>query len=385
MKISCDALQGFNHRDENLPLTLFILILASLVHILVPAGYYVAMKRLSKKRGWNLNLFDDFEPKVTLIVATFNEAKVIEDKLNNIRELTYPRDKLELIVIDSASTDGTAEVARNYLQRNGFPFKAFVLDEPQRSGKAKALNNALQKASGTVIATSDADCAWTPQSFSAALKFLSDNSVGAVCGQEVLINPQESSATRTEFTHRQVFNFIRIGESKLQATIVFEGALALFKRHLLEKFDEDCDDSGSALNLVQKGYRTIMVPEAFFLNPFPGTWKVKAAKKTRRAQHLVGIWWRCLKLSLSRKLKLNPWISMCNIFLYLFNPFLFTALIATVIWFFWSWPITLLAVPIVLLVPKLRETIALYCSNYVFLLYGILMQVLNRKQVVWKK
>lgn len=377
--------KGSTIEMKDLPLVLLILFLASLIHILIPGGYYIGMKRLSKKRPWNLNIQEGFEPKVTLIVATFNEAKVIEKKLDNIKELTYPGDKLDLIIVDSASTDGTAEVARNYLKKKDFPFKAHVLEELQRSGKTRALNNALEEASGTVIATSDADCTWTSQSFSNALKFLSDNSVGAVCGQEVLINPQESSATRTEFTNRQVFNFIRIGESKLQATIVFEGALALFKKSPLEKFDQDCDDSGSALNLVQKGYRTIMVPDAFFLNPSPGKWEVKVAKKTRRAQHLVGIWWRCVKLASNRKLKLNPWISTFNIFLYLLNPFLFGALIATVAWVFWNWPILLLVIPIVLVVPKLRETTALYCSNYIFLLYGIIMQALNRKQIVWKK
>jgi len=361
-----------------------VLISISLVHIMVPAGYYFWMKRLSKKGNWNLAL-SDFEPKVTLIVATYNEANIIEDKLNNIRELIYPKDNLEVIVVDSASTDGTAQVVKDYLERNSLPFKTIVIEEDQRRGKSKALNNALQTASGNIVATSDADCIWTPQSFNNALKYLSDKSVAAVCGVEVLTNPEESSAARTELQHRQVFNFIRVGESKLQSTIVFEGALALYKKGLLEKFDEDCDDSGSALNLVQKGFRTIMVPDASFLNASPGGWKIKATKKIRRAQHLVDVWWKCLKLSLRRKSKMNLWISTGNIFLYLFNPFLFPVFMATIVWVFLAWPLTSLTIPVFLLVPKLRDAIMTYLSNYMFLLYAILMQALGRKQIIWKK
>jgi hypothetical protein len=201
----------------------------------------------------------------------------------------------------------------------------------------------------------------------------------------VLTNPKESSAARTELQHRQVFNFIRVGESKLQSTIVFEGALALYKKGLLEKFDEDCDDSGSALNLVQKGFRTIMVPDASFLNASPGGWKVKANKKIRRAQHLADVWWKCLKLSLRRKSKMNIWISAGNIFLYLFNPFLFPVFMATIVWVLLAWPLTSLTIPVFLIVPKLRDAIMTYLSNYMFLLYAILMQALGRKQIIWKK
>ena len=107
-----------------------VLISISLVHIMVPAGYYFWMKRLSKKGNWNLTL-SDFEPKVTLIVATYNEANIIEDKLNNIRELTYPKDNLEVIVVDSASTDGTAQVVKDYLERNSLPFKTIGIEEDQ--------------------------------------------------------------------------------------------------------------------------------------------------------------------------------------------------------------------------------------------------------------
>lgn len=362
-----------------------MLAILSAVHIIVPLSYYIYMKRITERKSWNLSLDENYEPTVTIIVSTYNEAKVIIGKLENLEALDYAKEKLQVIIVDSASTDGTVRAAKKYIEERALPFKTLILEEAQRSGKAKALNYALKKASGEIVSTSDADCLWTPDSLKNAIRYISDPSVAAVCGQEVLINPIESSATRTENQHRKIFNYVRLGESKIHSTIVFEGALALFKKNLLQKFDETCDDSGSALNLVQKGYRTILIPDACFLNPFPPVWSEKFAKKTRRAQHLIEIWWRCLKLDVKQKLKLNPWISRTNVFLHIFNPFLFTIFMFTLILVLMQYPALILVIPLLLLIPRVRDSITLYVTNYIFLLYAILMQACGKKQVVWRK
>jgi|SRR5271157_4529514 len=367
-------------------ISLFAIVTA--IHIAPVAIYYLCMRRKALRGPWNLSLDENYSPAVTLIVATYNEANVILNKMRNITELDYPTDKLEVIIVDSASTDGTPRIIKEYLKNNKPPFKTFLIEEDQREGKAKALNHALQQASGTIVATSDADCIWTRDSLRKAMKYMSDDNIAAVCGQEVLLNPNDSSATRTESQHRNFFNLIRLGESKIDSTIAFEGALALYKRKLLQRFDEDCDDSGSALNLVQLGYRTIMVPDAFFLNPFPSKWSVKISKKTRRAQHLVGLWWKCIKLSIRRKLKLNPWISAANVFLYLINPLLFALFLGTIVLVLMTYPfllLLLLLLPFVAIVPKMRDSLILYLTNYLFLLYAIFVESSGRKQVVWKK
>jgi len=343
------------------------------------------MKRTAEKRSWNLHSDENYEPRVTVIVSTYNEALVIVSKLENLEKLDYPKEKFEVIIVDGASTDGTVSIAKKYIEENELAFRTLILEETQRSGKSKALNRALQHASGELIVTSDADCLWATDSLRKAIRYLSDPLVAAVSGQEVLMNPDESSATRTERQHRKIFNDIRVGESKIHSTIVFEGALALYKRDLLQRFDESCDDSGSALNLVQKGYRTFLVPDVFFLNPFPSAWNRKIAKKTRRAQHLIEIWWRCLKLDVTRKLKLHPWISRTNVFLHIINPFLFLIFTFTLILILVKYPFLILTVPLILFIPKTRDSAILYITNHLFLLYAIFMQACGKKQVVWKK
>src|SRR5437879_7459744 len=65
------------------------------------------MGRLASSRGYGLNLSKEWEPTVSIIVPTYNESPVVEKKLRNLAEIDYPRDKVELIVVDSASSDGT--------------------------------------------------------------------------------------------------------------------------------------------------------------------------------------------------------------------------------------------------------------------------------------
>lgn len=372
-------------KAPHLSLIFWILAILSALHIIIPFTYYVLMEKMAKNRSWNLSSDKSYEPKVTVIVPTYNEANAIVYKVKDLEKLNYPKAKLEVIIVDSASTDGTADVVKNYIGSKKIPFKVLILEQPRRSGKSNALNYALNYASGDLVATSDADCLWDADSIRNAVRYLSDQSVAALCGQEVLTNPNQSSATRTESQYRKLQTNIRIGESKVHSTVIFEGALAFYKRDLLEEFDEPCDDSGSALNLVQKGYRTILVPDVFFRNPFSSEWSQKIRKKTRRAQHLIEIWYRCMKLDVKQKLKLHPWIYRTNIFLHIVNPFLFIAFMTLVILFLVKYPLVILAVPLILLVPKARDSVILHISSHLLLLHAIFMQSMGKKQVVWKK
>src|ERR1700747_2010506 len=104
-----------------LPLTslFFVLwIVVGSIQLGLPIGYFALMKRLTAKRDYHLSLQSDTQPTVTVIVPTYNEASVIEQKLSNITQGTYPISRLELIVVDSASLDATPDIARRFLELN---------------------------------------------------------------------------------------------------------------------------------------------------------------------------------------------------------------------------------------------------------------------------
>ena len=83
-----------------------------------------------------------------------------------VRGHGYPRDRLEIIIVDSANTDGTAERARRRARTHP-DLDVRMVEEPERRGKAIALNTALAMARGEVFVITDADCSW-PQNAATA-------------------------------------------------------------------------------------------------------------------------------------------------------------------------------------------------------------------------
>ena len=343
------------------------------------------MKRLSY-RSWNVKKDEAYLPFVTILVPAYNEEKVIRFKMENLMKLDYPRDKLQIMIVNDGSTDGTLQEISEF-QKLMTDIKIEVLDNPERRGKTDSMNLALRKAKGEVVVVSDADCFWQPNIFHKALPFLSDPSIGAVTGLEILLNPAESWVTKTEVFYNDMVHTIRVGESKFYSTIFFQGGFGAYKRFILDQFDAQADDSGTALNIVQKGYRTLLLPEASYFTCFTGVWKGKVTAKRRRAEQLIRIWFRCLRLLVSGKLRLPKRIFLPEAYLYLISPFIFLLLIPTSILVILENPIFLLPFSSFLVatifIKKLRTLIVEAVQDQLILLGAIFSSIFKHKFFLW--
>jgi biofilm PGA synthesis N-glycosyltransferase PgaC len=131
-------------------LELAIALTLALVHFGLPIAYYLYLRALWLGRPWSVRRDHSFKPMVTVIVPTYNEAKLIESKLDDIARQDYPRGKLEVIVVDPASTNETVEAVKRWSE--GDPgLNLRVISEPTRMGKAYALNNAMRHVSGDIV------------------------------------------------------------------------------------------------------------------------------------------------------------------------------------------------------------------------------------------
>lgn len=117
-------------------------------------------------------------PFVSVIVPVRNEAKFIEQCLKAVMAQDYPRDRMEVIVVDGNSTDGTREILRKHPE-TGFPL--IVLDNPQRIVPT-ALNRALLVAKGEVLVRVDGHCEIAPDYVRLCVKYLQNEPVDAVGG-----------------------------------------------------------------------------------------------------------------------------------------------------------------------------------------------------------
>jgi len=339
------------------------------------------------KRPWSISLNQSYEPSVTIIVPTYNESVVVEKKLQNLKELDYPPEKLEIIIVDSASTDNTTSLARLFLSKNEFPCKIKILEEEERKGKANALNFALLSTMNQIVATSDADSYWDTAALKKIVPYLADPQVGAVTGKEEFLNADQNVWTLAESMYRQVYNTLRLGESKIHSTQFFQGELSLYKRKAFEKFNDTkgSDDSGTVKNIIASGYRTIFVPEAVFLDLAPHTLKGRIDLKERRALHLIHALIEAIKLKRKKRFPQPGFIVYTNLFIHLVNPFLSLAFLVALAYLAYRFPFLLLFTVPLFLLKKSRVLIASYLTSNLALIGAVLKYIRGEEQVVWKK
>ncbi|MFX1300841.1 MAG: glycosyltransferase [Promethearchaeota archaeon] len=343
------------------------------------------MKNAANK-PWRLKIDQGYKPKVSILVPTYNEASIIGFKLENLSRLEYPKEMTQIILVDSNSDDQTLLIANNFVKQRP-KMKVQVLTESERRGKSAALNCALKHCEGDVIIVSDADCFWPSDALEKALPFLADPNVGAISGPKILLNPEQSWITRTEDAYLNSANLLKLGESKIGSTLLFEGGFSAYKKDVIEAFDPygtGSDDSGTVIKVVESSSRAILVPEARFFSAFPTTWKGKMGIKTRRANQLVRVFSRYAALLLRKRVKNSKRVISQNLLVYLVSPTLFILLLVTAIPVLMAFPYigALLAI---FLVPRVRTYLFETVQSYLVLFLSILSVALGKKIIAWDK
>jgi len=299
-----------------------VALVLALVHFTVPLGYYFYLRKRYLDKPWDLSVDPEFKPKVAIIIPTYMGAKHIASRLNNIREQNYPSDKVEIIVVESASPDGTRETVEKWIKRNP-DVKAILITEPERRGKLSAVLEGLKhisKDSEVVILTDD-DCLWETNALQSVVKYFADSSIGAVSGS---IRYLENKGI--DNTYRSFYNRMRVAESKWWSTPVHNGPLLALRRSILDKIGlpkfPGADDSAFASYIAFAGYRSVQVDDVWIYEPLA---ERQHRRMIRRATHLLtyfrGLKKYVKKLGIYRK---TPFDKIWNVeaYMHLINPWL---------------------------------------------------------------
>jgi len=368
-----------------MPLLIFLWLIFFMLSFGVAGVIYVKMKMAAKK-PWRLKIDYDYKPKISILVPTYNEAGIIRYKLKNLIKVNYPKDSMQIIVVDSNSMDETVNIVYKFIEQ--YPETNIqVLRQNEARGKSAALNFALKYCEGEIVIVSDADCFWPSDILTNALPFLADPIVGAVSGPKVLLNPNQSWITEMENIYVNSHNLVKLGESKIHSTVFFEGGFGAYKRDFLESFDPyntGADDSGTVIKFIEKKLRALLIPEAKFYSAFPITWREKLNIKIRRANQLVRVFATYAKLLYRKRIKCSKAVILQNIFLYLFAPFMFISLLVATVFLLSNFPHFGL-IFLVLIIPKVRLYVFEITQNYFILLIAIFSVMLGRKITFWDK
>ncbi len=123
-------------------------------------------------------------PKVTVAIPAYNEEKTIAATIDSVLALDYPKEKLEIIVVDDGSTDNTLQIIKQY---GGKGVKIF---HKENGGKGSALNFALAKANGEFFTCLDADSFVDPDCLKKMLGYFENKQVMAVTPSLKIWNPR---------------------------------------------------------------------------------------------------------------------------------------------------------------------------------------------------
>ena len=137
-----------------------------------------------------------YQPTVSIFIPASNEEKVIGRLLKRITDFTYPKEKLQVIVIDDASNDRTGDIADEYKNRYFFIEVVHRSTSVGRKGKASAMNCGFKLAKGDIVLCFDADYYPQKDIVDKLIQAFDDPKVGAVQGRVVVLNEPQNFVTR---------------------------------------------------------------------------------------------------------------------------------------------------------------------------------------------
>jgi cellulose synthase/poly-beta-1,6-N-acetylglucosamine synthase-like glycosyltransferase len=216
-------------------------------------------------------------PRVSLIIPAHDEEEVIERKLANALALDYPRERLELVVASDGSSDRTAELARAAGADQ-------VLELP-RGGKVAALNAAVARTSGEILAFSDANSYWRPDALRRLVDRFADDQVGYACGQ---VRFEGGEGGNQEGLYWRYEMAVRSLETRLGGITAGNGAIYAVRRGAYIELDPSRgQDIGFPFELTKRGWRAVYEPSALAEEKMAPTVEGEFRRKRRM---MWGLW-----------------------------------------------------------------------------------------------
>jgi cellulose synthase/poly-beta-1,6-N-acetylglucosamine synthase-like glycosyltransferase len=247
-------------------------------------GYPATVMALSRILGQRHSPDDRHHPAVSLLIMTYNEESVIALKLENSLLIDYPKEKLEIVVVDSASTDATARIALSFASRG-----IRLVQQPKRAGKASAIDFGIQHSTGEIAIVTDANAMVDPSAVGYIVRHFSDPRIGGVTGAMQQRDQSGTAESAAGDLYWKVEKVVRTAESRLHSVIGMSGEVSAYRRNLFLRNGQPVqwytpggpDDLDQTIYMVKHGYRVLYEPHAVVWEPAPDSAADIADQKIR--------------------------------------------------------------------------------------------------------
>ncbi len=237
-------------------------------------------------------VFDEtYLPPVSVIIAAYNEAKVINKTIATLLDSDYPN--LDILVVDDGSKDGTAEVVS---AAYGADPRVTVIAKPN-GGKASALNLGIKQCRGEIIVALDADTVFARDTVNRLVRHFADPAIGAVSGNVKVGNRNNPLTIWQAVEYITSQNFDRRAFDLLNCITVVPGAVGAWRKDAvilagLYSSQTLAEDTDLTFKIRKLGYRISTDNTALAYTEAPDTIKDLAKQRFRWAFGTLQCLWK---------------------------------------------------------------------------------------------
>jgi hyaluronan synthase len=211
---------------------------------------------------------EPYTPAVSFVIPCMNEERAIYNTIANCFRAHYPRELMEVIVINDGSSDGTlAEIMR---AKEEFP-ELIVIDWKKNRGKRHGMAEGFRQARGEIVIQLDSDSYIEPETFPAFVAPFRNPEVGAVSAHTDPMNPDENLLTKMQTAYYFMsFRILKAAESTFHMVFCCSGCASAYRKEavmpILDEWLKETflglpvtwgDDRSITNQVLKRGYRTL--------------------------------------------------------------------------------------------------------------------------------
>ncbi|MFP5113977.1 polysaccharide deacetylase family protein [Bacillaceae bacterium C204] len=276
---------------------------------------FVFLSRKQVKRYKETEIDPNFTPFVSVVIAAYNEEKVICKTIDSILLSDYPA--FEILIIDDGSKDDTADI----VQKTYADHPLVKLIQKTNGGKSSAVNLGFKEAKGEIVVALDADTLIAENAISLLVGHFKNDHVAAVSGNVKVGNKGNLLTNWQHIEYVTGFNLERRAFAALNCITVVPGAIGAWRKTDVEEagyFQEDtlAEDTDITLTLLRSGKTIEFEEKAYAYTEVPEDIKSLAKQRYRWVYGTLQCLWKHREALFNKKHNSLGFIALPNMWLF---------------------------------------------------------------------
>lgn len=276
---------------------------------------FVFLSRRQVKRDKGTKIDPNFTPFVSVVIAAYNEEKVICKTIDSILSSDYPA--FEVLIVDDGSKDDTADVVQQTYANH--PLVRLITKT--NGGKSSAVNLGFKHAKGEIVVALDADTLIAENAVSLLVNHFQNEHVAAVSGNVKVGNKGNLLTRWQHIEYVTGFNLERRAFAALNCITVVPGAIGAWRKTAVEEagyFKEDtlAEDTDITLTLLRQGKKIKFEEKAYAFTEVPEDLKSLAKQRYRWVYGTLQCLWKHREALFNKKHNALGYIGLPNMWLF---------------------------------------------------------------------